>query len=262
MLYVASILKGGLGNYLFQIAAGYAQALKHNKQYACVLKDVQVGHTPVKDYYSNILRNIIFLPGLKQYTIYQEPSYNFVAIPDFNYNVKLCGYFQSEKYFFNFKKQIKELFKIDNKTRAHLTDKYKLSTNTCSIHIRRGDYLKLQHVHPVIDIEYYKTAVDIIGKDKQYFVFSDDINWARNNLGFITNPTFISDNKDYEDMYLMSMCYDNIIANSSFSWWGAWLNENESKTVIAPKNWFHPNYLTEFQDIYCPGWKILNNSLN
>jgi hypothetical protein len=155
-------------------------------------------------------------------------------------NVKINGYFQSEKYFINYKKEIKDLFKIDDETNFFLLKKYSniISLDTCSIHVRRGDYLKFPNIHPTQNIEYYNKAVGYIGENKHYLIFSDDIEWCKNNLNFIKNKTFIFGNSDFQDLYLMSLCKNNIIANSTFSWWGAWLNNYKNKVVVAPELWF------------------------
>lgn len=108
---------------------------------------------------------------------------------------------------------------------------------TCSVHVRRGDYVKQQHIHPVQEMDYYDKAGEIIGKVDRYLVFSDDIEWCKLNFKH-QNCTFIED-KDYLELFLMSRCTHHIIGNSSFSWWGAWLGEKEGETkVIAPIRWF------------------------
>ena len=108
-------------------------------------------------------------------------------------------------------------------------------------------------------INYYLNSLNylksITNSNFKIFVFSDDIKWCEENFGFLNNKTFISDNKDYEDLYLMSMCKNNIIANSTFSWWGAWLNKNENKQVIIPSKWFGiSNSHLNTNDLYCDKW--------
>lgn len=120
-------------------------------------------------------------------------------------------------------------------------------TNSVSLHIRRGDYITSKitnKFHGTCCLGYYKKAMKLINKkvkNPKYFVFSDDIYWVKKNLE-IKNAFYVDDNvgdKSYIDMQLMSMCKHNIIANSSFSWWAAWLNNNPNKIVIAPKKWFN-----------------------
>jgi hypothetical protein len=186
-----------------------------------------------------------------------EGGFHYTPIPKINGNIKLVGHFQSEKYFIEHRDKILELFEIDNTTKTYLSEKYGdiINQDTCSIHIRRGDYLGLPNYHPTQSIEYYKESIQIIGEEKHFLVFSDDIEWCKENFGFLINKTFISDNKDYEDLYLMSMCKNNIIANSTFSWWGAWLNNNENKQVIIPSKWFGvSNSHLNTNDLYCDKW--------
>ena len=115
-----------------------------------------------------------------------------------------------------------------------------LPEETTSIHIRRGDYLNKTKFHPVQPVEYFKTAISEL-KSKNYLFFSDDIEWCKKVYGKNPGVYFSEGNNPFVDMYAMSKCNDNIIVNSSFSWWAAWLNRNNNKRVIAPKNWFGPS---------------------
>jgi hypothetical protein len=253
MKLVSTRLMGGLGNLLFQIATAYSVSLRDNKILICDTSDMMVPHKPYTFYLSNIFRKVKFSDNMTDLNYIGEQGFHYSPIPSLQGNVKLVGYFQSEKYFINHREQILNLFDIDEETKSNLTIKFGefLSKETCSIHVRRGDYLGLQNHHPVQSIDYYQESVKIIGEDKHFMVFSDDIKWCEENLVFLKNKTFISGNFDYEDLYLMSMCKHNIIANSSFSWWGAWLNQNPNKKVIAPKIWFG-NFYSSFNtnDLY------------
>ncbi|MCD7977616.1 MAG: alpha-1,2-fucosyltransferase [Tannerellaceae bacterium] len=165
------------------------------------------------------------------------------------------GYFQSEKYFDS--SLVRNMFKIDNETQDFLKEKYdeilELPGIT-SINVRRGDYLKVQDHLPVCSLNYYNKAIEIIGKDKPYLITSDDLEWCRQNFkgdkfyfAECTNPTY--------DLYLPSMCQNHIISNSTFSWWGAWLNNSEDKKVIAPLRWFGPKYAEHnTQDLLPEKW--------
>ena len=135
---------------------------------------------------------------------------------------------------------------------------------SCSIHIRRGDYVTSKasnKVHGVLNMNYYKNAIKLLEKnfsnDIHFFLFSDDIEWVVDNLK-IKNSTFIINglkSDPHEDIYLMSLCDHNIIANSSFSWWGAWLNTNPEKMVVCPQRWFLNKKLQrESVDIPCKSW--------
>jgi len=243
MNFITSKLMGGLGNYLFQIATTYSKSIDDNLNFIIDQNDITVVHSNPNNYKDNIFRKLNFQTLKEPHSHYKEPSFNYNVIPKFNTNTKLVGYFQSEKYFVNNRDKILNIFSVDEKTKNLLKTKYQhlLNDNTCSLHVRRGDYIRLNQFHPPQTIEYYKESVKLIGDNFNYLIFSDDISWCKENLSFIKNKTFIEDNDDYLDLYLMSMCKNNIIANSSFSWWGAWLNKNENKIVIGPKKWFGPS---------------------
>ena len=241
--YVSSHLQGGLGNYLFQISAAYAVAMRDNKELKIDISDIAIIHSPLELYSNNIFRNITFGEIVNFELIHSSAHspISYLNIPVVNGNLKLDGYYQNEKYFKQYQNEILDLFKIDNTTNQYLTEKYSDITfeNTCSIHVRRGNYVERQDFHPLQTIEYYKKAISIIGEEALFLIFSDDIEWCKINLDFIKNKIFISGNLDYQDLYLMSMCNHNIIANSSFSWWGAWLNKHINKAVIYPSFWFN-----------------------
>lgn len=257
MFLVTNKLMGGLGNYLFQISSSYAYSIKHNNKFICDISDTISPHNSYQFYIKNILRKIKFLKLEQNYKVYHEPSFNYVEIPDFKSDIKLVGYFQSEKYFTEYREEILELFSIDDESQKIITEKYSdiLKLDNCSLHVRRGDFVNLQNYHTLQTIDYYKKSVEIIGENKYYLIFSDDIKWCEENLSFIKNKIFISGNYDYIDLYLMSLCKNNIIANSTFSWWGAWLNRNNNKKVIIPTKWFGVNntHLNTI-DLYCDKW--------
>ena len=253
---VSPFLRGGLGNYIFQIATAYMISKRDNKDLKVDYSDISVIHKQIETYFDNIFKKIEFV-GKQSYdnSHVNEDPITYIEIPKMGGNVHLTGYYQNEMYFSHIESDIKELFEIDNDTKNYLIEKYSetLNSETCSLHVRRGDYVKKQNFHPLQTVEYYKKSIDIIGKDKNYLIFSDDIEWCEKNLSFIKNKTFISGNKDYQDLYLMSLCNDNIIANSSFSWWGAWMNNNQNKKVIYPSRWFNVSFLDTSQ-IGCKNW--------
>jgi len=257
MEVVSTKLMGGLGNMMFQIATSYCVSLRDNKEMICDIRDVQMPHKPYTFYIDNIFRNVKFSDTLPNLNHMGEGGFHYTPIPKIGGNIKLIGHFQSEKYFIDHRNEILNLFQIDEKTKTYLLEKYGdiINQDTCSIHVRRGDYLGLPSHHPIQPINYYKNAIKIIGEEKHFVIFSDDIQWCKENFEFLKNKTFISDNKDYEDLYLMSMCKNNIIANSTFSWWGAWLNNNENKQVVIPSEWFGiSNSHLNTNDLYCNKW--------
>ena len=182
-----------------------------------------------------------------------------------NDNSYVDGYFQNEKYFYDIRDIILEQISINrplsNFTKS-IQKKINSLNNTCSIHVRRGDMANDINVkiHGVCSVEYYNNAIEYL-KNKlgevNYFIFSDDFEWCRSNLK-IDNAIFVESDEHriaHEDIYLMSLCDHNIIANSTFSWWGAWLNDNVSQISIAPMEWFKDKkYQKQSQDIVPNGW--------
>lgn len=159
----------------------------------------------------------------------------------------LRGYWQSEEYFAGYNREIREAFSFQDEAVLSGLIKELQSVNSISIHFRRGDYVTnpvAEKVLGVLDAAYYKRAIAHMAskvKDPIFYLFSDDIDWVKNNFLIdykyrIIKP-FNAD-KHWYDMLLMSKCRHHIIANSSFSWWGAWLNDDPKKIVIAPERWF------------------------
>ncbi|NLO18087.1 MAG: alpha-1,2-fucosyltransferase [Arcobacter butzleri] len=278
-------ITGGLGNQMFLYA--YAKALeqkgyktkldisgfetyklhggymldKYNISLSVASKN-EISRYYKRDLLSKLLRKL----GKKDKKVLIDDNFVFdkkwLEIEDDRY---IIGYFQSEKYIKDIRDTLLQEFSIKEEISsfAKEIEKEILSIqNSCSLHIRRGDYLLQQNIniHGFIGLEYYKKAIEMITqkhKDMQFFVFSDDIEWSKENLR-IENVTYI-DSKEkripHEDIYLMSLCKHNIIANSSFSWWGAWLNQNKDKIVIAPARWFADEKLEKHSiDIVCDGW--------
>lgn len=248
-------LAGGLGNYMFQISAAYALALENNDSLVIDESKIVTVHKHLSTYKNNIFRNLNY--GLIFYeNLYQEPFFHFKKIPHIK-NLFINGYFQSEKYFLNYRNEIINLFSIDELNKTLLEKKYNQIDfeDSCSIHVRRGDYLKYSNMHPTLDIDYYQKCVDEI-TSKNLLIFSDDILWCKENLKFQDkNLIYIEGNSDYNDLWLMTMCRENIIANSTFSWWGAWLNNNKNKKVFAPKIWFGLRSKHNTEDLIPIEWK-------
>ncbi|MBL7094309.1 alpha-1,2-fucosyltransferase [candidate division KSB1 bacterium] len=202
---------------------------------------------------------------------------NIIKEENFNYDDKILkpylevyidGYWQSEKYFKSIEKIIHKELQVSsplegyNKQIANKISK----TNSVSVHIRRLHGISSEgninakgvNMHGANSLEYYYKAINYIQHKHQgihIFVFSDDVDWVQNNLIQTQPTTFVNSDvadKDYEEMILMSLCKHNIIANSSFSWWGAWLNKNPDKVVIAPTNWFADNEMNKKTDDLIP----------
>lgn len=239
---VYSTITDGLGNILFQIAAGASLAHKNGSDFLVYLSDIEIpgGKTlkeHVEPFCTNILRDVKFIDRLPEDSIeYIQPGFEFFEIGYFD-KIRLTGYYQSEKFFD--KKYIKDLFSIDEKTFSYINNKYGhlFKEEIISLHVRRGDYINRPLRQPICEMPYFKRAINYLGKDKRYFIFSDDIDWCKKKFRG-ENFIFSSNESPVVDLYLQSFCTHNIISNSSFSWWGAWLNSNPSKIVIAPVKWF------------------------
>jgi len=252
---VSCYLQGGLGNYMFQIAAAYSLAKDNECEAIFSDKNYFKSQKNLNTYKDNIFRNIKFKNNPKYGIVYNEPSFGYNEIK-FKDGIYMIGYFQSEKYFKHNRKDILKLFKpskddldIINKKYSHL-----LNEKNCSLHVRRGDYLKIQGHHPICGKDYYTNAMALMPEGTTFLVFSDDMKWCKEN--FIGDQfVFVEGENDVTDLWIMSYCKHNIIANSSFSWWGAWLNDYKDKIVVAPLKWFGPakgNIKTD--DIYADKW--------
>jgi hypothetical protein len=248
--------KGGLGNMLFQIAAGYALAYKLGTDWAVLTPQSNIHGDMYNKYKSNILSKIPFINTGYKHPIYNEPSFEYSPLP-LEKNITLDGFFQSEKYFSHYKNLILDLFLQDcsylNEAKSQI-GLYNTSS-TVSLHIRRGDYLKYPNHHPQPPIEYYNRSLNLF-PNHNILVFSDDINWCKENLNR-NNLFYIENNPDVVDLYLMSLCDNNIITNSTFSWWGAWLNKNSNKIITVPNIWFGSSIKHSSKDLIPNSWKIL-----
>ena len=257
-------IKGGLGNQLFQYALGRAVALHHKsplKLDLTIFKTYEL-HKYLLDQFAiqadmateNEIselkgKNNPLFSALRKARLIKRKSYfkekrssHFDASVFKNDDVYFDGYWQNELYFSG----IRELLLREFESISSMSDvgcaylECIKKSNSVSLHIRRGNYLNLKNVN-VLDVDYYMKAVDYLRKSIEnptFFIFSDDLEWCKNSLGFLDNSIFVDRTKtEIDDLKLMSFCQHNIIANSSFSWWGAWLNQNSKKTVIAPKDW-------------------------
>ena len=250
-------LMGGLGNQLFQLFATISCAINMKKQFIFLDTDTLGGGQTIirPTYWTN------FLSRLKVFTTKEMPSAIIVKEKEFkfnpfdllqyqNENICLYGYFQSYKYFFYNFDIIYKMIDIQN-IKKSVIEKTNLDNNAISIHFRIGDYKKIQQYHPILTFEYYRNAVSLIqSKDPSiktilYFCEEEDIKDVNKTINKLKkvflNYQFIrcEDNIcDWEQMILMSCCKHNIIANSSFSWWGAYFNTNPNKIVCYPSVWF------------------------
>ncbi len=258
--------QGGLGNQLFQVACAYALSKETNKKLFISLNtnDNSFSNSFRKNFNKTIFKNFNKTIETNEF-IYLEKTFNYSLI-DYNFeNITLIGYFQSLEYFKKYSNEIRDLFLSSLEKYSFLLDK-NIFKNSISIHIRRTDYLYLQHIHPCCPIYYYIDALNKLNyKDKTIIIFSDDLNWCKNNKFFkdIENKIFFESKTENDeinslvDLYAMSLCEDNIIANSSFSWWASFLNSNQNKKIIAPKLWFGNKPFEEYSGIYTKDMIIL-----
>lgn len=291
-------INGGLGNQMFQYACGKALAIKNNTSLVLdlslmnkvkgssratkrsfELSDVFNVHSteasvaelkrikPIEYRALNVFAIKLGLKGIQKSKYFIENKFSFDPnIKKVGKDCYLSGYWQSPKYFDVVESLIHDEFtfqrKLDYKNLG--IESLIRGVNAVSIHIRRTDFQNTvsNSIHGICSLEYYGEAVKFISTklaNPHFFVFSDDVNWAKENLNLPYQCTFISGNsgsKSYIDMQLMSACKHNIIANSSFSWWGAWLNKNLNKIVIAPKIWFVDKKLNDQTiDLIPDSWK-------
>lgn len=244
---------GHLGNQMFQYAALRGLADKHGYEWAIPPRELFGSHYPLK----SSIYDCFELSSIKESNqavsaapqSFQERHFHFDEdlfnnCPD---NIDIVGYFQSEKYFKHISNKIVDDF--------YFTEKFeKPFDEYISLHVRRGDYLNNPSLHPACSVEYYKNGLSIIGSNLPVVIFSDDIDWCKNN---IPADYYSESNNANKDLFLMANATHNIIANSSFSWWGAWLNQNPDKIVVAPGAWVGPAYDFDTTDIVPKGWTII-----
>jgi hypothetical protein len=269
-------IMGGLGNQLFQVFALISYALSEKQPFFFENKDTDRADRP--RYWTNFLKSLRpFVKDLdERLLLYREPSFEYKKIPPYesiNTSIKLFGYYQSYKYFEEKEQEIYRLIKLDEQ-RAAVKEKYKDYNyeKTISVHFRIGDYKNLQHCHPLVGVEYYVKSISKIientgKKDWNILYFYEEVDKElvmnniikiKNELGSLTFKKIDTQIVDYEQVLIMSLCKHQVIANSSFSWWGAYLNKNEEKIVCYPNpdGWFGPgigkkNMTTMFPESWC-----------
>jgi hypothetical protein len=283
-------LMGGLGNQMFQYAAARSISLRHGtdlKLDLSFLDGEQTGDTPrafALDCFAinaekasrwdivsmggkgtKLLETVTakFFQLFRGNLVYREKQFNldskFFLLSG---NVYLEGYWQSERYFADFEDVIRKELTVKIPIYGENLELAKeiLGVNAVSLHVRRGDYVadeKIKAKHYVCDLLYYRSAEEMLMQsieNPSFFVFSDDPQWAETNLKLSRPARYVKhNNMAYEDLRLMSLCRHHIIANSSFSWWGAWLSVHPGKLVIAPRKWFNdPSINTN--DLIPSGW--------
>jgi hypothetical protein len=253
-------LMGGLCNQMFQIASAYGEALKTNKIVTVTTLDSNP-HSSI-DYFSNIFRRVKRDTKLIIKKIYNETidrALQYCDIPNIDSDMRMIGYFQNEKYFIKYRKEILDLFSIEPIREEVLRNNYNDLDNSYFIHIRRGDYVN-NRLHYIDLTMYYKKCIEYIksiDNNANFYVFSNDIEYCK-SLEWLNKEDvrFIQNLDELDSLYLMSMCKSGgICCNSSYSWWAGYLNKNEGKTVIYPNKWFNNDWNI---DIGWKGCKIMN----
>lgn len=258
--FVVGHLMGQLGNQMFIIAATTSLALDNGA--TPLFPDFFIPSDPVFKLPYNHEKVFYHLnasaPEQPIEFTYREPRFTYDPIP-YQPNMMLFGWFQSEKYFKHHKQEILELFAPHPEIVDYLYSKYRSiieHPKTVSIHYRT--YLAddpHQKVYYTYGKEYFQQAVGLFPEDSLFVIFGNDMEWCKTHLADIAkNIVFIEGETHYHDLYLMSMCKDNIISNSSFSWWAAYLNPNPNKVVIVPPEWFAPAYQHDWSDLIPEGW--------
>jgi hypothetical protein len=298
-------LIGGLGNQMFQYAAGKTLAERHGVPLALDISGFRdyalrpfllnrllvpeaitsVQSEPAERPENNFTRSkwkaridrLLGKAGLPKLASspneYREPHFHYdPAFEALGPRVSLFGYFQSERYFVSIAGRLRDWFSLGEplgRAAAVTLARIETSRQPISVHVRRGDYLNPGTVeyHGILGEPYYREALALLeaaaGQDAELFVFSDDAAAAEQVLNFLPKSQLIHVRGDparpWEDMALMARCRHHVIANSSFSWWGAWLNRAPDKIVVAPRAWFAPAEFGKRNtgDLYAPGWIVV-----
>lgn len=254
--FITCSMIGRLGNQMFQIAHAYSQALTYKKQFVAPKCETSVG-----PYMHNIFKDIDFLidttNNLPNSEHVHAPFHFSEVFPISGKVTVFHGYYQSEKYFIKNKEQIINIFSPNQEFIDKCTKTYPelLSNNVTAINVRRGDYLTQPENHPVITKEYIYKALESISNKEFIYIVSDDIPWCRENIK-LNNATFV-EYRELDALWLLSLCKNFVISNSTFSWWGAYLSKLPGKIVIAPSTWFGPGVHSRGyyeHDIYAEGW--------
>lgn len=275
--FVTVAICGGIGNQLFQIASVLDYSYRTNKIpiFLNVVNLSNAHNYERKTQWNTLFNNklnvidkerfskIIF----RRYHEQKEVTYN--PIPLMNGNICLTGYYQAYQYISDNTKELMKLLIYSNdnylKIAYDMYDKIKKyyndssDDNYVSIHVRRGDYLKVSEFHTVLNETYYKNAYNKVCENgkKHIVVFSDEIEWCKLHFKIADDMYYVDINDCCIELILMSLFQHNIIANSTFSWWATFISHHQNKIVVAPKNWFGPSGYKEYKDLYLPNWNIM-----
>jgi len=256
---------GRLGNQLFQYTALRGLAARHGYEYCLPPREVVATRDDNCRKSDTTIFETFKLPDAPRHVT------NFQKIMEANFgldqnlwdhcpdNISLYGYFQTEKYFKHIEEDIRQAFTFVDEIKQPTEEAFQSNfgdTGVIAIHLRRGDYLKYPH-HPVQELEYYAQGLSHMPEDIPVMVFSDGIEWCKEQELFQGDRfIFAEGNSTGVDLCLQALCSYHIIANSSFSWWGAWLAK--SKKTVAPSIWFAgPDAFKDLSDLYLSDWIII-----
>lgn len=239
---------GRLGNFLFQVAATIGYAFRHGQDFS------------IPNHTTDPFWNPLYLPHLvnPKYEQHKEDvllNENGMAYQELAWDegwtdkqVVLNGYFQSEKYFHEFRSEILYLFGFP----------YEFKSDVCSIHARFGDYLLVHGKHIIVDEPYLTAAINYVKENtgiERFKVFSDNIGMFKSKFGGLYNFEYSENSNEVDDLVEISCCHSNINSSSTFSWWGAYLNRNPNKIIVTQSKWFQDGWMgMDTKDIIPPTW--------
>ena len=283
-------LSGGLANQMFQYALGRALSIKNNdelkldvsgfaqtpagdtkREYELKFFNIEEKFASEKEIRPLIIRNKFLVKVIRRLPFLSFINKRHVIEHGINFQPEILklkgdlyleGFWQRKNYISSIEKIIRQDFTLKPEFASRLKQDWlnKINnSNSISVHVRRGDYVTnkiTNKLFGVCDLDYYYQGIKLIAaklKNPAFFVFSDDLDWCQKNIKSSFPIHFVTGNKSYEDLILISNCKHNILANSSFSWWSAWLNSNPDKIVIAPKQWFKKKILSA-SDLIPESW--------
>ena len=253
--YITCRLQGRTGNIMFQIANGFVKSLEYNRQFVVPAKESSTGHLE-RGLFRKFDFHIDKIPEPSVSKHFWGPfHFGNIDQPENDRPTAYCGWYQSEKFFGNYKEVVKDAFSPTTEFihRAKTEFPFLQKSVVAAINVRRGDYLTQPRRHPVITLDYINEAIKLLPPHDYTIILSDDFQWCRENIKG-TNLIFPDKYVDQDAMWLLSLCDHFVISNSTFSWWGAYLSRNSNKVVVSPSTWFGPDVGEDPKDVWCDGW--------
>ena len=240
--------QGRLGNFFMEAFCAWAYARKHGMKFTVPFKTSSDFHSPI---YSHHLQDFSYDESLPLITI-NEKHFHYAELPFkeewVDKNIKLVGYFQSPKYWDEYREEMLDAFKFD----------WELIPDTCAVHVRYGDYLTIAGKHIIVDEDYINKAINLIytkTKIEKFKVFSDDIELFKQRHGGLFDFEYSTNNSIWDDFIEISKCHSNINSSSTFSWVAAYINRNPDKVIITQREWLTHNWdNSNFDDVIPDNW--------